>query len=87
MMQALHFGWIEELRIRDSQPVLDPGPKVIREVKLGARSRTRAPADEVVAKRQVQELLDTMDQIGDGVIKRVEVRHGLPFRLILEGDT
>lgn len=33
MMQEINFGRIERLIIRDGQPVLDPAPRIIRDIK------------------------------------------------------
>ena len=36
LMQELNFGWIENLSVQDGDPVFDPPPTVVRQVKFGA---------------------------------------------------
>lgn len=85
MMQALNFGRIENLSVTAGDPVFDPPPKVIRELKFGSTNGTRPELslDDFVLKAEVRELFDAITGIGDGVIERIEVRHGLPFRMIV----
>jgi len=86
LMRELHFGSIEELEIRGGEPVFDPAPRVVREIKFGGEvdPRPGAAAKELAAKTQVTELLDSLTTIGDGTIGRLEVKHGIPFRMRLE---
>jgi hypothetical protein len=86
LMQDLNFGHIERLEILDSQPVFDPPPRVVREIKFGARNgpRPEAALRDFVLKAQLVEFFACLDTIGDGVIERLEVQHGLPFRVALE---
>jgi hypothetical protein len=83
LMQRLCFGQIVGLRIRAGQPVLDPLPQFIRDRKLGSEPvpRPASPHDDFLLEAQVLELFAYFDQIGDGVIDLIEVKHGLPFRL------
>lgn len=85
MMQALNFGRIEILSVAAGEPVFDPSPTVIREMKFGANNGTRPELSlgDFVLKAEVRELFDAITRIGDGVIDRIEVRHGLPFRMIV----
>jgi hypothetical protein len=82
-MQRLHFGQIVGLRIVAGQPVLDPLPRFVRDRKLGSEPMPRlsSPREDFLLKEQVVELFAYFDQIGDGVIDLIEVKHGLPFRL------
>ena len=85
MMHRIGFGRIEALRVSDGRPVLDPPPRVIREVRLGAESvipRQVSDADFAV-KRAVVDLLAEMAVVGVATVA-IEVRHGLPARLIVE---
>ncbi len=89
LLQELNFGRIEDLVIRDGQPVLNPPPHIIREVKFGGENGPRperATADFRL-KAQVIELFTYFDQMQDGTIDVIEVKHGLPFRmLVAEAD-
>ena len=85
LMQQINFGRIENLRIRAGEPVFDPSLHIVREVKLGADtgSTRQAKGDDFELKSQVRELLAALSEIGDGVVKCIEVRHGLPFRMVV----
>ena len=89
MMQRLNFGRIEDLRIRAGEPVFDPPPKVVREVKFGGDngSRPETVISDFALKRQVQDLLEQLDQIGDGLIAVLVVKHGLPFSMQVAEDS
>ncbi|MEK6676409.1 MAG: hypothetical protein AABZ47_12235 [Planctomycetota bacterium] len=84
-MQSLNFGAIEDLEFAGGEPVLNPPPKVTREVKFGAENgiRPESSLDDFVLKAQVRELFAAIDEIGVGVIERIEVRHSLPFRMFV----
>lgn len=85
LMQAINFGRIEGLVIRQGEPVLDPPPRVIREIKFGGENGPRAElgASDFALKSQVVELFRYFDQVGHGTIDAIEVKHGLPFRMIV----
>jgi cytosine/adenosine deaminase-related metal-dependent hydrolase len=89
LMQQVNFGRIEGLCITSGDPVLEPPPRVIREVKFGGENAPRAEADirDFELKRQVHELLAQLDRIGNGVIDVLIVKHGLPFTMhVAEND-
>ena len=83
MMQELNFGRIEGLRILDGEPVIDPPPRVVREVKFGGDNSARPETgiEDFALKRQVQDLLAQFDRVGNGVIEVLVVKHGLPFSM------
>ena len=88
MMHRIGFGRIESLSVSAGRPVFDPPPRVIREVRLGAESaspRQIGDADFAV-KRAVVELLAELAAVGVATVA-IEVRHGLPARLIVEEVT
>jgi hypothetical protein len=85
LFQELNFGRIENLDVRQGEPVLDPSPQVIREVKFGGENgpRPERHAHDFLLKGQVVELLDQLDRLQDGTIRLLEVKHGLPFRMLV----
>jgi hypothetical protein len=84
-MQRMNFGRIEALVVRNGQPVLTPPPTMIREHKFGAENgpRPELGAADFLLKQQVIELFDFFDELRDGVIDVLEIKHGLPFRMIV----
>jgi hypothetical protein len=84
LMQHIGYGSVEELSIVRGEPNFDRLPRVTREIKFGERETTQASmSTDAAPKRHVIELFAALVGIGDGVIERLEVRHGLPFRMII----
>lgn len=85
LMSGIGFGHIDGLRVKAGEPVFDPPPEVMREVKFGSDATGPPPGrpEDFALKRQVVELLEHLDRLGDADIVRLEVRHGLPFRMML----
>lgn len=86
LMQRIGFGRIERLRVTDGAPTFEPMPRIVREVKLGAEQTGHAVARlaDFTLKQAVVDLLVELKVINDGVVALIEVRHGLPCRLVLE---
>ena len=85
LMQRLLFGRIENLVIRRGQPVFDPPPTTIREHKFGGDNgpHDKLRADDFLLKDQAVDLFRQFDALGDGVIAVLEIKHGLPFRMLV----
>lgn len=88
-MQRLGFGTIENLVVRDGEPILDPPPRVVSHVKFGAENgpRPEAVLEEFTLKAQVRDLFDRFDSLSNVTIRALEVKHGLPFRMQVEEVT
>jgi hypothetical protein len=83
LMQDLNFGRIEDLVVRRGEPVLEPPPRTVREVKFGGENgpRPERGAGDFVLKTQVVELFEHLDRLSSGTVEILEVKHGLPFRM------
>jgi hypothetical protein len=85
-MSHLGFGRIEDLEVREGEPVLGADTRVLRDLCFGKAG----PADPPPAgpgfalKRPVIELFEAFDRIGSGRIEFLEIHHGLPFRMRVE---
>jgi len=88
LMQELNFGQVRDLVVRDGEPVFDPPPRVVREVKFGGENgpRPEAAKADFALKVQVRELFAQLEALGDGLVECIEVKHGLPFRMTVEED-
>jgi hypothetical protein len=84
-MQELNYGRIEGLVVRGRQPRIDPAPTTIRELKFGAENgpRPERQVSDFLLKAQVVELFALFDQLEDGVIDVLEIKGGLPFRVLV----
>jgi hypothetical protein len=86
LMQQLGFGRVEGLTVRNGEPVLEPSPRVIREHKFGGENgpRPERAAADFALKTQLVELFKAFDEFQDAAIAVLEVKHGLPFRMMVE---
>ena len=85
-MQAIHFGRMENIVVHDGQPLFDPPPKIIREIKFGGENEARKElnSNDFLLKTQVVELFKQLEKLGDGTVLSLEIKHGLPFRMTVE---
>jgi hypothetical protein len=83
LLGNVHFGRIEQLHVRDGEPVFEPPPRVVRTLKISGNNhpRPQAEAQDFVLKSAVLEMLGHLGRMGDGVVDRIEIAHGLPLLL------
>lgn len=86
IMQRLNFGRVDDLEIRNGDPVFNPVPRIVQDIKLGGENGPRPEIDsaDFVLKTQVAEFFDHLSRLGNGSVESIEVKHGLPFRLVIE---
>jgi len=85
LIQRYPFCRLENLEVRAGEPVFDPAPRITQEIKLGTENGPpqQLEKDDFLLRAPVVELFEHLNRISDGRVV-VEVRHGLPFRLLLE---
>jgi hypothetical protein len=86
LCQSIDYGWIEGLHIRDREPVFDPPPVVILDVKLDTTADGRREVEllDFALRDEVCRLLKRLDHIENGRLDRIEVRAGIPRRVLIE---
>lgn len=86
LMQRLNFGRIERLTVRRGEPVFDPAPRIVQDIKIGGENgpRPELVRNDFALRSQVMELFEHFTRLGDGAVETLEVKHGLPFRLVIE---
>jgi hypothetical protein len=86
VMQSVGFGRIEHLSVRSGEPTFEPRPTVIRHIKLGADSalRPETALNDFQLKGEVREMFEHLTRIGNGSVRCIEVKYGLPFSMTLE---
>jgi hypothetical protein len=86
LLQTINFGYIEDLDIRGGEPVLAPGPTVVIEVKLDAEDKDRSEANlaDYELRSEIVRLMDQLDAVRDGWVHRIDVRFGVPRRVLIE---
>jgi hypothetical protein len=85
-MQRLNFGRIEGLAIRSGEPVFQPAPRIIQDIKIGGENgpRPELTIEDFALKSSVIELFDHLSRISDGTLESIEVKYGMPFKLVVE---
>jgi hypothetical protein len=89
LCQTIDHGQILDLHIAaDGEPSFSPEPQVIFEVKLdGDRSpRLEAQLGDFALCNEVLRLLDRIDHIRTGHIEKIEIRAGLPKRVLIRAS-
>jgi hypothetical protein len=86
LMARVNFGRIESFAVIGGEPALnDPEIRVYREVKLGGDAENGARPEvaepDFKLKAQVLHLFAQFDQLQDGRVEVLHVRHGLPFSM------
>src|SRR5208283_4530506 len=85
IIEALGFGLIEGLSIRAGLPCYESQPRIVQSIKLDSASHARIDHVEadLTLQKEFESLFDQLSRLRDAVVT-VEVRHSLPFRLVLE---
>ena len=86
LFQTINFGRVEELEIRDGEPEFSPPPRIFVELKLDAADgpRPESRLDRFPLRSQVERFVEQIARLSDGTVEVIEVRHGLPFRMVIE---
>ena len=84
--QAINRGSIEGLEVRQSEPAFDPLPVMVRDVKLDKEEEPRPELrlSDFMLSNEIMRLLSLLDEMKCGVIRLIEVRDGIPRRMLLE---
>jgi hypothetical protein len=82
----MNRGSIEDLEVRDSEPVFDPRPVMVKDLKLDAdeEPRPELALGDFVLSREVVRLMGLLDTMESGSIRHIEVRAGIPRRILVE---
>jgi hypothetical protein len=87
LCQSTNHGHIHDLAVLDREPLLTgPAPTVMVDIRLDLEER---PRDELAAadfelRAEVGRLMSLLDRIRHGKISSIEVRGGIPRRVLFE---
>jgi hypothetical protein len=83
--QAINHGSIEDLKVVSGEPVFDGSPVMVKDVKLDtdAGSRPELAISDFALSDAVVRLMKQLDEVHAGTIRRIEVRGGIPRRIIV----
>ena len=84
-LQKLNFGRLEQLEVRDGEPIDSLTLEIVREIKFGGENgpRPELHTTDFLLKSQVIELLEHFDRVRDCHVDVLEIKHGLPFRMMV----
>jgi hypothetical protein len=85
IIESLGFGVIERLWIRGGLPCYEPAPRIVQTIKLDSEPGQTPDRDhgDLTLSKEFETLFDQLSRLRDGLVD-IEVRHRLPFRLVLE---
>jgi len=86
LMQEVNYGRIENLEVRDGEPVFDPPPRIIRKIKIAAANgpRPEIKSHDFTLRKEVVEFFEHLETLGAGVVRCIEIKNGLPFSMDIE---
>jgi hypothetical protein len=88
LCQTINHGVIEDLEVRKSEPVFNPFPVILKDVKLDAdeQPRPEVSLSDFLVSVEVARLMSLLDGIDSGCIRRIDVRAGIPPRMLVESQ-
>jgi hypothetical protein len=86
LCQLINFGEVRDLDVRNREPVLGSSVVVLADVRLDADEAMRCEArlSDFTLCQELRRLLAQLDGIEHGRITRIEIRAGLPRRMLFE---
>ena len=83
--QSLNFGQILNLNVCGGEPMYAPEPTVLVDIKLDSAEGRRPDAylADFTLPEGMRRLLGQLDALGTGTIETIEVRSGVPRRIVL----
>ncbi len=84
LCQQTNYGFIRDLELRERQPIFDPPPVVLMDIKLDGIDQPRletALADYQLPS-EVLRLMDRLDELITIKVESLEVRSGIPRRIV-----
>ncbi len=83
-MSGWKFGQILDLLVKNAEPIWDPSPSILFEVRLDIEEtpRQESKLSDFGLSSEVRRLMRQLDQIKDGKIAKIEIRDGIPRRLV-----
>jgi len=89
LMQRVNFGRIEKLRVREGEPVFDPAPRVVRQLRMDGENGPRRESSlrDFTLKKETVTFCRYLDEIGTGSICCIQIKHGLPFNMEVDSTS
>lgn len=83
LMQQMNFCRIQRLEVKAGEPVFNPPPTVIQDLRIGGNNDPRVEVHlrDYTLKQAHLELFQHLDELRDGVVDEIEIRYGLPQQM------
>lgn len=88
LCQRLNYGLIQRLSVHNADPVFDPHNIVLVDEKLDEKyaRRPEAELEDFELAAELRRLMTRLDEIKNGRIECIEVRGGIPRRVVFESS-
>ena len=88
ILQAINFGELQSIPVRDSDPIFDDSSVLLLDVKLDKDDVPRPELNlaDFALSAELVRLMSLLDELKHGKIQCLEVRAGLPRRLVFESQ-
>jgi hypothetical protein len=86
LCQSLDYGQVLGLDIRDGEPIFNPPPTLVLDIRLDTDQggRSELELSDFTLCDEVTRLIDRLEAIQTARIQRIEVRAGIPRRALIE---
>jgi hypothetical protein len=85
LFQSLNFGQVHNLLVRDGEPIFVPPPDVLFDVRLDIdeASRPELNISDFQLRDEILRFMARLDGMSGGIIEQLDVRAGLPRRVLI----
>jgi hypothetical protein len=85
LCQALNYGQIQMIEVRNGEPMLGSA-RVFTDLNLTGEDSNRPQGDlaDFALRNEVCMLMVQIDELGNGIINRLDVRAGIPRRVLIQ---
>lgn len=83
LLERLRYGRIENLIVRDGEPLFDPRPRIVRRVLLGESCRSE-PMRRGTLPPKIAELFSFFDDKRHVLVRAIVVQDHLPLHLVVD---
>lgn len=86
ILQAINFGELQGVHVRDTDPILDESSVVILDAKLDIDEvpRPELGLADFALSAEVLRLMCRLDELRNCMIQRLQVRAGIPRRVVFQ---
>jgi hypothetical protein len=84
LCQETNYGFIRDLEVRECEPVFNPPPAVLMDLKLDSADQPRPETElgDFQLPGEVLRLMDRLDKLITTKVESLEVRAGIPRRAV-----